>query len=1141
MADQMSWSMNANNLPDLGPDLLSTTDIDNGGLNDVDDILQYINSADLNGGCDLFDSQLDQSQLKQETEVLCFNGVPVSYGNVSIQPDVDLNSPSVAAPNSNPAVLKQDVNFGLNSPPVSLLVKQEPVTHYPENKLYNALDVLENLNSTALRSILELSEKTGPESTFSTSAAKLQAVVQQAQLVTQQKQQIQKQQQLQAQQAAARLQNQQVTVSPPTPKTQQQLKLILQQPLVTSNGQTRSTQVSSNTVVQQHQPQQTVTQTNNSISVQQLQQLLLQNQANVSANSTSAPSNIVTLSSTPTVTSSGISSTPLQTIVSNCGNTILTSIPVQVVDNEKVPINRLNSVPKMKGRGEKRTAHNAIEKRYRLSINDKIIELKDLVAGKEAKLNKSAILRKAIDYVRYMQASNARLKQENMALRMAAQKQNLEELLSIPRDMGDASGMPLTPPSSDHSSPSHSPHTFDSDSSPNSPLFDDSPGSPMDSSNEDSFDQSGMLDRSRMVLCVFMFAVLAFNPFNAVFKSGIGQKFSSNIGHSGRTLQGIEDSDVTSWYDWMLPTMFLWLMNGIIVVAVLAKLFIFGEPVTNKESSATVSYWRHRKQADVDISRADYSAAISQLRLCLLALGRPLPTSKFDVFSSLLWQSFRQLLHRMYLGKWLCGKAGGLFSRVSSDDIKLSAKNAAWAYHKLNQLNLCGHSRRGTMWGLNLAVSSVNMAEAAKDSILRMELAEIYCTTALQVRNAFTNKVMFMARYFLSRARHVCAGHNDEIPSSIQWLCQPEGHRFFIDSEWSLKRQETILSSHQNNVDPLVRVSQAYREELFEKALYSLVSPKVPGRNGNLSDTMQYAQLLEECSTERGKESISDICQAIEIDETAKWWSAVVGVAYYWLMGDDENASRYYSILDVFPKRLQTADDPLPRAVLFAFKARKSLIVQPTTLNGSACIRQCDRAGRLLRESLKLTYLSENVDIIKALQLLLCDWLLTTRTEVWELSKNGNDGTTRRASQTELIAFQQDLASLRKLSQNMKIALSKVFLHEATGRMMAGASPARTQQLLDCSIRRRVKLPVEESSSDAESDIPEREQATALLMAGRHLPEELVSSMSDRVNLINEAQRMYEVLGDKKSVQTCRKTLIDMKENVQNINEIPVS
>lgn len=61
-------------------------------------------------------------------------------------------------------------------------------------------------------------------------------------------------------------------------------------------------------------------------------------------------------------------------------------IPV-VLDPDKLPINCLTAVPgQPKVREVKRSAHNAIERRYRTSINDKIIELKDMVCGTDSKV-----------------------------------------------------------------------------------------------------------------------------------------------------------------------------------------------------------------------------------------------------------------------------------------------------------------------------------------------------------------------------------------------------------------------------------------------------------------------------------------------------------------------------------------------------------------------------------------------------------------------------------------------------------------------------------------------------------------------------------------------------------------------------------
>ena len=65
---------------------------------------------------------------------------------------------------------------------------------------------------------------------------------------------------------------------------------------------------------------------------------------------------------------------------------------------------------------------------------------------------------------------------------------------------------------------------------------------------------------------------------------------------------------------WLFPQVFLWLLNAVVVGVVLAKVLVYGEPVTRKNTSASVSYWRHRRQAEVDMERVSFPFVISFIK-----------------------------------------------------------------------------------------------------------------------------------------------------------------------------------------------------------------------------------------------------------------------------------------------------------------------------------------------------------------------------------------------------------------------------------------------------------------------------------------------------------------------------------------------
>uniref|UniRef100_A0AAX7SE85 Sterol regulatory element-binding protein 2 n=1 Tax=Astatotilapia calliptera TaxID=8154 RepID=A0AAX7SE85_ASTCA len=809
-----------------------------------------------------------------------------------------------------------------------------------------------------------------------------------------------------------------------------------------------------------------------------------------------SPAGITTLT-TP------IQNTALQ-VPTLMSSNILTTVPVMMGGGDKLPIKQIQPGGVVK-EGERRTTHNIIEKRYRSSINDKIIELRDLVMGSDAKMHKSGVLRKAIDYIKHLQQVNHKLRQENLALKMGNQK-NKPVTLSEDVELKEEVVL-MSPPASD--SGSGSPHQFSPycvDSEPGSPLLDHE-----QIKSEPDSPSVGVMDRSRLLLCALTFFCLSLNPLPSLLGSETSSSPALSGGHGpSRTL-----------------------VCGVGAVWGCVRVLYLWEPVTPLHSPKSVSFWRHRKQADLHLNRGDYTAAVASLETCLSVLTRALPSTKLDLVCSLSWNVIRYCLHRPTPLGWLVHQVGG---KHEGEEARTSARDAALVYHQLSQLQLTGKlPQRSSLWALSLSLSAVNLSVSAQGKMASTQLAQIYVTAAIALRTALGHHLSCLpvSGYLLGCAESVAnQSETKTIPDCLRWLFTPLGRQFFLSCDWSVKSEngDGVYTSQRDPADPIAQLHRSFCRKLLERAVHTLIQPqsdseaeKRKNESGEFSSALEFLQLLNSCTEDSPSPPPPFSTPPSHMgDPVSRWWAVVLKAAVYWLQGDDVAVKSLLAEAERMPRALHILDHPLPKAVLLLCKAVQ-MSLSPLKGEGAiACLSYCDRGSSYLCSSISVALAQSGNWLNKGVELLVCDLLLTLRTSLWQRGSSSN-GEPGPAPGSQLAGFQRDLSALRKLTQCYRQGQHKVFLHETTVRLMAGASPTRTHQLLEHNLRRRTHSSY---TADGECVLGERERAHAILLACRHLPMPLLTPPGHRARLLAEAKRTLERVGDRRSLQDCQQILL---------------
>lgn len=382
------------------------------------------------------------------------------------------------------------------------------------------------------------------------------------------------------------------------------------------------------------------------------------------------------------------------------------------------------------------------------------------------------------------------------------------------------------------------------------------------------------------------------------------------------------------------------------------------------------------KNSHNSILQGKSKESYDELKRCLQLFGFSLPTSRLERFTATTWQFIRIGLHRMWIGRFLSRRNGGLFkSEANRAEALSSAKELALVYHRMNQLHLSSNMKDSN--GLLLSLSALNLAEAAGNMMEPENLMEIYMTAALRVKRTYPKILQFFCRYYLSKAKQTSLSCS-HVPSRFIWAFTPYGYRFLVTHRFRYESQTpetSVFCKVGNKADPLSFVLRDYREHLLEKAIQCLVgsgssknevskestvkcgrkdtksSPESENspnssadeasdgaegernfKRSQISDVLSYTELImHSMSTEKPIQFADKLLsfkdgQMLCEDRLAQWWCSLLSVAAFWLLGEDHSAEKLYSFIEKWPAEFTELENNLPKSLFAAWNARKGIM-----------------------------------------------------------------------------------------------------------------------------------------------------------------------------------------------------------------------